>query len=213
MRGASALSVISYEPNGSKNEIKSFFDKAEGAASRIAVLTGAAIELARSNKNFRKMLMQLRNKSKSSHKSSRESTAKEIIQVFELAKKVPSSKTMKASRNLSQVYSKINNKMIKEIVHEGKKFTYPVHAISSNYHIVDEVKDSKVTLRLEPNAIIQDRNSMSSLTGLTDNQKKVQAPFGRHESRHLLPRSSRRDHKGQNSFSEAKVLTERTAYR
>ena len=82
-----------------------------------------------------------------------------------------------------------------------KKFAYPVHFISEEYHIVDDNTVDKASLRLLPNRLPEHTSTFDntrtnrSLSPAMANQRrsKESAPFGRNESRHLLPKPQRVD--------------------
>ena len=57
------MKITSYEASGKRKEITSFFDKAEGAASQLEVMTAATVGLASENRIFRRQLEDLKNKS------------------------------------------------------------------------------------------------------------------------------------------------------
>ena len=66
-----------------------------------------------------------------------------------------------------------------------KQFSYPVHFATEDYHVIDEHNQEKATLRFVPNRIIKDQIDSFKSRNSPDKQT---IPFGRKESRHLIPK-------------------------
>ena len=61
-RGESPLKLVTYAPGGRKKQITSFYDKADGAASKLDVMTKAVAVRSKESKNFKYQLTNIKKK-------------------------------------------------------------------------------------------------------------------------------------------------------
>ena len=60
--GVKPITFTSYEPSGKRVEVPSFYDKLDGTAAKIEVITAATYQRSQENMNFKKQINALKKK-------------------------------------------------------------------------------------------------------------------------------------------------------
>ena len=128
-RGESPLKLVTYAPGGRKKQITSFYDKADGAASKLDVMTKAVAVRSKESKNFKYQLTNIKKKM---------TFSKQQVDVNSKAK-------------LNKALENSSGKSVKK----KETFAYPVYFVSEDYHILEDRTDGEAALRIEPNNIMK----------------------------------------------------------